>query len=255
MPIIYAKCVRSFIFYVYFSVPNSCTFLTAHCYLRKKCIIIRIMRKSPILNALFPKTRQLVLQATLLQPERWWYLSELAQHLGLRPSTLQRELGRLAENGILKKRSDGNRQYYKSNEDCPCLEELQGLLIKTVGVLALLEQVLKPFFKAVNVAFVFGSFATSSELVTSDIDLMIIGTVGLAEIAPAIRNVEKRVNRPVNPVILTSDEAWQKVKSGHHFLKTVRQAKKYFLWGKNSELGQALSSKEDQEAHAEPLGA
>src|SRR6266446_6711276 len=35
---------------------------------------IRRMRKSPILDALFPEVRQEILAATLLSPEKSWYL-------------------------------------------------------------------------------------------------------------------------------------------------------------------------------------
>ncbi|MBV9180403.1 MAG: hypothetical protein JO356_03760 [Acidobacteria bacterium] len=37
------------------------------------------MRNSSVLTALFPQVRQGVLAATLTQPEKWWYLSELAE--------------------------------------------------------------------------------------------------------------------------------------------------------------------------------
>jgi len=36
------------------------------------------MRMSPPIKALFPAVRQEVLAATLMHPERWWYLSDLA---------------------------------------------------------------------------------------------------------------------------------------------------------------------------------
>src|SRR5437762_267825 len=45
------------------------------------------MRTSRPLDALFPRTRQLILAATLLQPDGRWYLSDLARHLGLRELT------------------------------------------------------------------------------------------------------------------------------------------------------------------------
>src|SRR5882724_10620182 len=57
---------------------------------------IRKMRTSPILTALFPAVRQEILAATLLSPERSWYLSELAAHLKTSPSSLQPELEALA---------------------------------------------------------------------------------------------------------------------------------------------------------------
>jgi len=40
------------------------------------------MRKPTMLAALSPTVRGDVLAATLTQPEKWWYLSELAQFLG-----------------------------------------------------------------------------------------------------------------------------------------------------------------------------
>ncbi|MGI8466876.1 MAG: hypothetical protein ACR2N3_00295 [Pyrinomonadaceae bacterium] len=59
------------------------------------------MRKSNPINALFPKVRQRILAATYGQPERWWFLSELAAFIGVTPSSLQREVKSLTSSGIL----------------------------------------------------------------------------------------------------------------------------------------------------------
>jgi DNA-binding transcriptional ArsR family regulator len=98
------------------------------------------MRKIRPLDALFPRIRQALLAATLLHPDRWWYLSDLAKHLGTRPSSLQRELAALVDAGILNRRQDGNRIYFQPHPDCPFLPELQGLLVKTVGVVDALRE-------------------------------------------------------------------------------------------------------------------
>ena len=58
------------------------------------------------LDALLPKTRQGILAATLVQPEKAWYVSELARRMEVPPSSLQRELQDLTDAGILK----GHRQ-------------------------------------------------------------------------------------------------------------------------------------------------
>jgi histidinol-phosphate/aromatic aminotransferase/cobyric acid decarboxylase-like protein len=50
------------------------------------------MRKSSVLDALFPAIRQQILAATLLEPEKWWYLTELASHLGTSPSSMLKRL-------------------------------------------------------------------------------------------------------------------------------------------------------------------
>ncbi|MDX1513520.1 MAG: winged helix-turn-helix domain-containing protein, partial [Gammaproteobacteria bacterium] len=91
------------------------------------------MRKS-LLDSLFPRTRRNLLSTLLLRPDRWWYLSDLAKHLGVPPSSLQRELSSLASGDIVVRRKDGQRVYYRANKQCPILEELQSILVKTAGV-------------------------------------------------------------------------------------------------------------------------
>ena len=76
---------------------------------------LRDMRKPPALAALFPTVRGDVLAATLTQPDKWWYLSELAQFLQTTPSSLQRELKALVDGGILQTRREGTRAYFKTD--------------------------------------------------------------------------------------------------------------------------------------------
>src|SRR5262245_30298930 len=108
------------------------------------------MRKKRPLDSLFPRTRQAILTATLLQPDRWWYLSDLAKHLGVPPSSLQRELAALVSAHILCRRRDGNRVYCQANADCPFLPKLQGLLVKTAGMVDVLHEALTPFAKRID---------------------------------------------------------------------------------------------------------
>lgn len=63
------------------------------------------MRNVNALDALFPKTRQGILAATLVQPEKVWYVSELARRMGVPSSSLQRELQELTR---LDKRGFGS---------------------------------------------------------------------------------------------------------------------------------------------------
>ncbi len=92
------------------------------------------MRKNaPALDSLFPSVRQGVLAATLTRPQKWWYLSELAEFLHTRPSSLQRELSSLAQSGILEQRKDGRRTYFKAQMQSPIFRELRSIFEKTVG--------------------------------------------------------------------------------------------------------------------------
>jgi DNA-binding transcriptional ArsR family regulator len=75
----------------------------------------------------------------MMQPERWWYLSDLAKHLGITPSSLQRDLSSLTRAGILRPREEGNRVYFQADPGCPFQAELRGLIAKTAGLVDILR--------------------------------------------------------------------------------------------------------------------
>ena len=97
------------------------------------------MRYSSIADALFPRTRQRLLAALLLKPQQPAYAAELAKYLGVRSSTLQRDLAKLTSAGILKRSRDGNRAYFQADESCSIFPELRLLLLKTVGLVDFLR--------------------------------------------------------------------------------------------------------------------
>lgn len=198
------------------------------------------MRKPPALEALFPRTRRGVLAATLTQPEKWWYLSELAQFLGTTPSSLQRELKGLVGSGILQQRREGTRTYFKAETRSPLFRELRGLLEKTAGLLPALQQVLEPFRARIDCAFVYGSVARRQEHALSDVDLMVIGSVGLADLSPALRKAEARLGRDVNVTSYSASEFRKKVAVKDHFLSEILRRPKQFVKGSQHELDEVI---------------
>src|SRR5581483_10124895 len=127
-----------------------------------------MLRRSPVLDALISQTKQQILAATLLQSDRAWYLLELARHIRVQPSSLQRELKQLAAAGILERRQNGNRVYFQADKSCPIFPELAQIVFKTVGFVDALRSALQPQREAIELAFVYGSVAASAEGSTSD---------------------------------------------------------------------------------------
>ena len=201
-------------------------------------IIVRMLRRSPLLDVLVGKTKQQILSATVLQPERSWYLVELARHLKLRPSSLQRDLRQLAEAGILRRQQNGNRVYFQANTACPVFPELAQILFKTVGVVEALEQALVVVQNQIDVAFIYGSVASSSEQSPSDIDLMVIGSAPLSKIAPLLRDLERKIGRPINPTVYRREEFIKRVQGENHFLKSVLRGEPLFIKGGPDELAE-----------------
>lgn len=189
------------------------------------------MRKPATLAALFPTLRGDVLAATFSQPEKWWYLSELAQFVGTSPSSLQRELKALVDGGILETRREGTRAYFKANTQSPVFPELRGLIDKTAGVVPTLQEVLRPLDRRISCAFVYGSVARGDEHAASDIDLMVVGDVGLADLTPALRKAEGRLGREVNATSYSAAEFRKKAAGKDHFLSEVLRGRKLFVKG------------------------
>jgi predicted nucleotidyltransferase len=195
------------------------------------------MRKNaPALDSLFPNVRQGVLAATLTHPHKWWYLSELAEFLHTRPSSLQRELGSLEQSGILQQRKDGRRTYFKADTRSPIFRELRSIFEKTVGLIPTLRTALRPFADKIVCAFVYGSIARREEHATSDVDLTVIGDAGLTDLAPTLAKVEKRLGREVNVTSYSVDEFRKKVAEGNHFLTTVLNGSLQFVKGEQRDL-------------------
>jgi predicted transcriptional regulator len=69
----------------------------------------------------------------LIHPEKQWYLTELAAHLGTKPSSLQREVEALSKAGLLEQWRDGRRAYFKADTSSPVFPDLRALLEKTAG--------------------------------------------------------------------------------------------------------------------------
>lgn len=194
------------------------------------------MRNSATLDALFPKTRHGILVATLTQPERWWFLSELARSLGTPPSSLQRELSALVDTGILEQRREGARVYFRAQKRSPIYRELRGIVEKTAGIIPTVRTVLAPFGRKILCAFVYGSVARAQEHASSDIDLMVIGQAGLSELTPALRKAERTLGRDLNATVYAIEEFRSKVEKNDHFLTAVLKLPKRFVKGGESEL-------------------
>ena len=201
------------------------------------------MRKSSPIDSLLNKTTQALLAATVLQPARSWYLSDLAKHLHRQPSTLQQPLAGLVSAGVLSRRKDGNRVYFQANPDCPFLGELQGLLAKTVGLVDVVREALATVEDRIRVAFIYGSVAKSSEQASSDVDLLAVGDVGLSDLSPLLDVAEERLGRPVNVNVYSREELVKKLAEKNHFLTSVLKKSKLFVIGKPNDLERLAGKK------------
>lgn len=190
------------------------------------------MRKKSLADALMPPVRQRLLALTLGTPDRWWYLSELAEAMGTSPSSLQRELNSLTSAAILVMRREGRRTYYRANEKSSIYEELRGIVRKTTGIPQEIETSLAPIKRKVAVALLYGSVARGEERANSDVDLLVVADdLTLEELYRRLGPSEKRLQRKVNPTLYTRDEFRRRKHAKNPFLMKVLSSEHIVLTG------------------------
>jgi len=185
---------------------------------------------------LFGKTRRAVLALLFGRPDEAFYVRQVVRIAGVGQGTVQRELRRLAELGLISRQVRGKQVYFQANRKCPIFEELRGLIMKTAGVADVLKDALVSLGERITVAFIYGSVAKGSDKTTSDVDLMVVGSVGFGEIVSAVGAAQETLGREVNPTVYPPDEFQRKIVDGHSFLKTVLKEPKVFLIGDEHDL-------------------
>ncbi|MEX0619634.1 MAG: nucleotidyltransferase domain-containing protein [Pseudohongiellaceae bacterium] len=172
----------------------------------------RISSMSQLSDALFTETQQQVLGLLYGQPDRSFYIKEILRLTGMGVATIKRELDRMLAAGILSMTRIGNQHHYQANSQCPIYGELLGIVKKTFGVTEVIRRALEPLAEKIDRAFIFGSVASGKENAASDIDLLIIGEVGFAELVSALYPVQASLGREVNPKIYRQEE-WTRMKN------------------------------------------
>jgi predicted nucleotidyltransferase len=107
-------------------------------------------------------------------------------------------------------------------------------VLKTTGLTTVLEKALGK--KGIRAAFVFGSMAGGEEEAHSDVDLMVIGDVGLRELSRRLAGVSETLGREVNPHALHPTEFRKRRRSGDHFITSVMASPKIFVVGGEDDL-------------------
>lgn len=156
-------------------------------------------------ETLWPRTRRRVLALLLLSPHREWHLREIARRANASPAAAQREVARLAAAGILARRAEAGRAYYRANPSCPIFAELRQMLAKTMGVAGILRDALLSL-EGLRLAFVFGRAAQGDDDGRSDLNVMVVADAPEAEIADRLQFVERRLDRSIAPRIYDPDE-------------------------------------------------
>ncbi len=165
---------------------------------------------------------------------REYYLRDLARHSKLALRTIQLELVRLVAAGLVTARRDGNRVYYQANRQNPLYPDLRNIVLKTDGLAGFLRGRLTS--PQIEIALVFGSVAAGEAKPESDVDVMVIGSIGLRQLSKQLSGAALEIGREINPHVMTSQEFVNRRISGDHFAGSVLAAPRLFVIGTENQL-------------------
>lgn len=173
-----------------------------------------------IAATLFGKTRRAVLSRLFLEPERAFRLRELSRLTGISAGSVQHELKQLLAADLATRAEDAGLVTYRANAASPVFQDLRAIIEKTSGIDSMIRGALQKAGKKVRLALIYGSIAKSSNKARSDVDLLVVGTVGFEALLGLLRPVEERIGREISPRLFSAEEFERKRRSDR-FLKSV----------------------------------
>lgn len=189
------------------------------------------------MDALLTKTRQAVLRELVAAEGEDIHLRELERRTGLDVKGVKRVLGQLSKAGIVNAERSGNRVYYSMNKQCPIYSELRLLVTRMVGLAGHLRDALEKYGDKIELAYIYGSYASGDTMGESDIDLMVVGEITLRELSRALTQPVKELSREINPTVYSPQEYEQRLAQQDSFVAQVDAGPKIMLIGKASDSG------------------
>ena len=179
-------------------------------------------------SLVFSDYRRRVLGLLLLHPDTTYHVRELARLTGTSAGTLHKELSKLTKGGVLIRQAVGNQVRYSANRDCLIFEELASILRKTIfrktsGLVDVLAEVLSGIESQIELAFVFGSMARGQQNSNSDVDMMVVGGLGFADVVRVLHPLQETLRREINPVVYSLEEFRRRIDGGDSFIHSFKK--------------------------------
>ncbi len=181
------------------------------------------------------RVRIKILTLFLSSHDAIYHVREIVRQTHEEINAIRRELAHLESSGLMAKEPRANRLYYTFKKNYPLYFELLELVAKTSG---LGGELLKNKAKLGKLKFVMlsGKFVRGKPHQENDVDLLVVGTVVLPELAQIVRNEETRKNREINYTVMTEEEFKFRTSRKDPFLQTVTKGSRVMIIGDEEEL-------------------
>ena len=180
------------------------------------------------------RTRAEIFKLLFGTREEELHIREIQRRTKLNDSTIRQELTKLLKLDLVIDRKDSNRVYYRANKLNPLYPDIRNLVLKSVGLIDVLKDALND--QRIQIAFVFGSISEGRETSESDVDLFVIGSLGMRDISSLLSGAANKIGREINTHVMSRDEIKKRYSGKDHFVGSVIKSKKLFIIGTEYDL-------------------
>ncbi len=181
------------------------------------------------------EVRVKILKTMLSTPEKPFHVRGLVRAVKTEINAVRRELDRLTNATVLRKRQSGNRIYYNLNTSSIYFPELLSLVAKEEGLGADIIKNIKKLggvqFSLISRAFLRGRQSTAL-----DVDLFIVGdTVNIPVLQEIIKRHETLLGKEINYTVMGEEEFIFRKRKNDSFISKLLSQSRTMLVGDEEE--------------------
>ena len=181
------------------------------------------------------EVRVKILKIMLLNPTKQYHVRALVREVGTEINAIRRELFRLTNIGLLRRRQSSNRIYYTVDTNSLYYPELLSLVAKETHIGA---DIINNAKYLGNVKYVVLSRAYLRGRVSTvlDVDLFIVGSVNLEVLEKIVKAEQIRIGRDFNYSVMGEEEFIFRKRRNDQFIAKVLSQSRTMLIGDEEEL-------------------
>jgi hypothetical protein len=185
------------------------------------------------------KTRVKLLSLFFNNPGRPFYVREITRKIDEQINSVRRELANMLSIGLVSSDGANNRLYYEVNPKYQYYEQLRSIFTSMPSRSA--DPIMKETQEedlivkkirstgSIQLAFLTGSFASSTRDGRTNVDIFIVGDVNKARLAKVIGEMEQEMGRELNYSCLTPAEYDYRLGLNDRFLTSILESKKIII--------------------------
>jgi hypothetical protein len=187
-------------------------------------------------DIIISRVRVKILQLFFLHPKTIFHVRDIVRRVDEEINAVRRELAHMEKAGMVTKEHRANRLFYIFRKDYLLYDDLLRLVAKTAGLGGDIIKS-KPKLGKVKFAMLSGRYARGiAKRSSTDVDLLLVGTIVLPELAAIVKGEEARRETELNYTVMTEEEFAFRKSRRDPFVLSVLYGTRVMLIGDEEEL-------------------